>query len=368
MPDLRATIAAMPKIELHRHLEGSIRLTTLAEVAEQYALDVPSNRAELLRPYVQVMPGAPRTADHFLSKFAVLRGFYCAPEVVYRAAREAVEDAAADNIRYMELRFTPKALGRAGGFTFPDVVTWVCDGVRDGMAGRSIEVRLIVAVNRHESLSDAEESIQAALDQQQRGIVAVDLCGQERGFPAAPFRNLFREARRAGMFVSLHGGEWDGAHNIRYAIEAMGARRIGHGVRIFEDELTVALAAEMGVVFEVCPTSNIQSGVVPSLKDHPIQRMMAAGLRVTLNTDDPAICDVTLSEEYYRTAIAHGWTLDVLQSLTQTAAEAAFLPEMERAALIERIQIASQQSDHVIADEGGNLAPSADRGIPEHTD
>jgi adenosine deaminase len=333
---LRTTFRALPKIELHRHLEGSLRLSSLAEIATTYDLDVPARTTEALRPFVQMMPDSPYTMDHFLSKFAVLRRFYCEPEVISRIAREAVEDAAADGVRYMELRFTPKALSRLRGFAFADVIRWVCDAVETAQRGRDIRVQLIVAVNRHESLAEAEQQIQASIDQRDRGIVGVDLCGQEPGFPANPFAGLFREAAQAGMGVTIHAGEWAGPSNVRYAIESLGATRIGHGVRIVEDPSVVDLAREAGTVFEVCPTSNWQTGVVASLAGHALPAMEMAGLRTTVNTDDPSICDTTMSDEL---AIAvDGLGLDSLyvRRVILTAAESAFLPDAERAELVDR--------------------------------
>lgn len=331
---LRARFEALPKIELHRHLEGSLRLSSLAEIAIDHDLDVPARTTEALRPYVQMMPDSPYTMEHFLSKFAVLRRFYCAPEVIQRIAREAVEDAAADNVRYMELRFTPKALSRLRGFAFSEVIGWVCDAVAEAQRAHDIRVRLIVAVNRHESLTEAEQQLQAAVDQRERGIVGVDLCGQEPGYPANPFAGMFREARRAGLHVTIHAGEWAGPSNIRYAIESLSAARIGHGVRIFEEPDVVALAREAGTVFEVCPTSNWQTGVVHRLGEHPLSSMESAGLRTTINTDDPAICDTTMSDEMAIAVGGLGLHIPYVRRAILTAAEAAFLPEAERAALV----------------------------------
>lgn len=338
-PDLCATIRAMPKIELHRHLEGSLRLETLVAVARQYSLDVPAYTADALRPHVQVMPDSPATVAHFLSKFAVLRQFYCAPEVIQRIAREAVEDAAADNIQYMELRFTPKALARLKGFSFQDVVRWVCDAVDEAQRATGIRVRLIVALNRHESVIEGEQMVRAALDHRDRGVVGLDLCGQEQGFPANPFAGMFREAHQDGMHITIHAGEWAGPSNIRYAIEHVSAERIGHGVRIFEDESIVGLARQAGVCFEVCPTSNLQSGVFPDITDHPIRAMCDEGLRITLNTDDPSISAITLSDELMLAVEAFGFSLEEIKAHMIAAAESVFLPDDERAGLVAHFRL-----------------------------
>src|SRR5690242_4373661 len=133
---LYATLAALPKIELHRHLEGTLRLATLVDIARQYKIVLPAYDEDGLRPYVQITAQSPHTVEHFLSKFDTLRRFYCSPEVIKRVAREAVEDAAADNIRYMEMRFTPKALTHAMGYPFTDVIRWVIEAVHEAEQGR----------------------------------------------------------------------------------------------------------------------------------------------------------------------------------------------------------------------------------------
>ncbi len=338
---LRERLAALPKIELHRHFEGSLRLSSLAEIAKSYQLDVPAYDVEGLRPFVQIMPNAPHTAAHFLSKFAVLRKFYCNPEVICRLAREVVEDAAADNIRYLELRFTPRALTHTSRLSYREAIRSLCEGVAQAQQTHAIAVRLIVSLNRHESVQEAAKALHAALDLRAYGIVALDLSGQEYGFSAAPFRPLFAEARQEGLFVTAHAAEWAGARNVRYAIEQLGATRIGHGVRILEDSSAIALARERAVTFEVCPTSNVHSGVCPSLAQHPLKDMLACGLRLTLNTDDPLLSNITLSDEFYHALTALGCTFADLRAMALNAAHAAFLPAEARTALAESVRAAT---------------------------
>ncbi len=332
--DLRQLLADLPKVDIHRHLEGSIRLNTLVEVAQQYALDLPARDAEGLRKYVQITPDSPSDSAHFLSKFAILRKFFCSPEVIQRIAREAVEDAAADNIKYMELRFTPKALAKQKDFSFADVVRWVCDGIRDGQAGRDIRVRLIVSMNRHESVAEGERAARVALDLRHKGIVGIDLAGQESGYPADPFFRLFAEAKQAGFGITVHAGEWSGPRNIRDAITIMGADRIGHGVRIVEDSKVAQIARDAGTAFEVCPTSNLHSGVVPTERFHPLRDMSDLGLKVTINTDDPAISNITLTDELLLATGPLGMTLDSVKQAIIQAAGSAFLPPAERTDLV----------------------------------
>ena len=333
----RRLFAELPKVELHRHLEGSIRLQSLIEIAKQYDLDVPSHDLDELRGHVQITADSPPDSGHFLSKFNVIRRFFCAPDVIRRVAREAVEDAAADNVKYMEMRLTPNALAKLRRFSFNDVVLWTWEGVKEGQQGKDIQVRLILSMNRHESVIEGERTLRVAIDFRDRGVVGLDLAGQEAGFPANPFFGLFAEAYKAGLGITVHAGEWHGPRNIRDAIELMHAHRIGHGVRIVEDNKVVQLAREVGTAFEVCPTSNIQSGVFPAPQHHPLRDMNQLGLKTTINTDDPAISNVSLTDEYLLATGTLGLTVDDVKRAIINGAQAAFLPPDERSALVDSL-------------------------------
>lgn len=330
-----AVVKSLPKVELHRHLEGAVRLQTLLEIAREFALDIPAYTPEVLRPLVQVLPGQPRTAQQFLSKFRLLRSFYRTPDLISRIAREAVEDAAADNVHYMELRFTPKALSTAADLSFDQVIGLVCDAVGQAAADTGIRVRLIVSMNRHESVELGEQTLQAALMHHDKGIVGVDLAGDEAEFPAAPFASVFAAARDAGLGVTIHAGEWAGSESVRVAVDLLNAQRIGHGVRLDGDRELVALLVERATALETCPMSNVLSGVVSELSVHPLRELTSQGLYTTLNTDDPSICDTTLSEEIAGAIAAGLLNLSELEAYTLRAAQAAFLPVDERDELVD---------------------------------
>jgi adenosine deaminase len=333
---------ALPKVELHRHLEGSLRLRTLVEVARAHGLSVTDTGQ--LRSLVEINSQEPYTYENFLSKFKTLRLFYRTPEIIGRIAYEAIMDAAQDHIRYMELRFTPAALSEAQGFSLAEVLDWVIEGTSQakGELGGSelgpIETALIVSLNRHESPQLADQIIALALDRREAGIVGIDLAGNEANFPARPFASIFQEARKAGLHITVHAGEWAGAENVKEAILHLGAERIGHGIRVMEDAFAVELAREYGTVFEVCITSNFQSGVVSSLSTHPLPRMLAAGLNVTLNTDDPSISNITLSQEFQLAGKKLGMPLETLYERVMAAGNAVFLPERERQRLVRGLE------------------------------
>lgn len=315
-----------------------MRLQTMLDIAHAHGITIPASILRL-SDLVQVQDEDPFTFQNFLAKFNTLRLFYRSPDVIHRVTREAVEDAANDNVKYMELRFTPVALSRAERFPLHDVMDWVCSSAMEAAKEFDIQVRLIASVNRHESPELAEQVAWLAAAHIEDGIVGMDLAGNEAEFSARPFASIFAEAKQAGLHLTIHAGEWAGPENVREAVEQVGAERIGHGVRVLEDEDVVALTRERGTTFEVCVTSNYQSGVVPALGNHPLPRMLQADLNVTLNTDDPSVSRIDLTHEYKLVHEDLGLPMNVLKRSVLSAAKASFLPDDERKALYDQMEI-----------------------------
>jgi adenosine deaminase len=328
----------LPKVDLHRHLEGSLRLRTMLEIAREQGITVPTSTGPLSN-LVQMQQSEPFTYQNFLAKFSTLRLFYRSPEVIFRVSREAVEDAAKDNVRYLELRFTPVALSQAERFQLADVMDWVCESARKAASEFGLRVGLIVSVNRHESLDLAEQVARLALERKDRGVVGLDLAGNEAEFPSRPFAGLFREAQHSGLKLTIHAGEWSGAANVRQALEEFNADRIGHGVRVMEDAAVVALARERRTPFEVCVTSNFHSGVVPPSKKHPLMKMLKEGINVTLGTDDPSISQITLTDEYHRVCEDMDMSQARLKECILAAAQAAFMSGQDQRNLVDELKL-----------------------------
>ena len=310
---------ALPKIDLHRHLEGSLRLQTLSEIARTHGIDIdnlPTRNTAMLRPHVQIMDD-PQDHEVFLAKFKVLRHFYRSPEAVARLTYEAIVDAAADNVRYLELRFSPQALARVQGFALEDVTDWVIEATQQASRVCQIEVGLIVTLLRHEELSLAQDVARVAFDRSHRGIVGLDLAGDEVKFSAMPFREIFQEANRRQMGVTIHAGEWTNADSVRVAVEEMGAVRLGHGVRVIDDEEVLELVRSRNVALELCLTSNVQTGAVPTMPTHPAAELLQRGALVTLNTDDPCVSDCTLTDEYFAAVHDLNFSMEDLRQVTQ---------------------------------------------------
>lgn len=337
----------MPKIDLHRHLEGSLRLESLLKIARDFDLNLPTESIEALRPLVQVTDDPP---DHevFLSKFEVLRHFYRSPEVINQLVYEAVADAARDNIHYLELRFSPQALARVRRFSLVDVTDWVIQAVQQASKDFNIQVGLIITMVRHDPLEQAKKVAEVAFEYAGKGIVGIDLAGNEVKFPPGPFTPIFKKAKDVGLGVTVHAGEWASAHGVRQAIEELYADRIGHGVRTIENSHILRLALERRTAFEVCLTSNLQTGVVRDMTHHPLVDMLDLGLQATLNTDDPGVSNCTLTDEYETAVYQLGLGYRDLRLMTLNAARSAFLPEPARSRLVAHFEKLLPQPDNAI--------------------
>jgi adenosine deaminase len=258
--------------------------------------------------------------------------------MIRRITREAIADAAADNVRYMELRFTPVALTRIKNFPIEEAMDWVLESSQRAAKEFGVQTRLIASVNRHESTELAAEVAGLAVDRMDHGIIGLDLAGDEANFSGSPFADIFTEAKQAGLKITIHAGEWGKPGNIIEAIEILGTERIGHGVRVLEDPQAIELALEHNTPFEVCITSNYHSGVTTALDQHPILKMIDAGLNVTINTDDPSLSQIDLSDEYETACENLGMDIEVLRECIINAGRASFLPSYERRDLIHLLE------------------------------
>ena len=351
-----ADLKSLPKIDLHRHLEGSLRLETLLEIARKYRLDVPATDLEALRPFVQVT-NDPATHEAFLGKFEVLRHFYRSPELIRRLVYEAVADAAADNVKYLELRFSPQALSRVRGFAMAEAADWVIESVAKAEADFDIEVGLIVTLVRHDPVPQARQVAEIAFERFGKGIVGLDLAGDEVKFPSRPFTPLFKEAKQVGLGITVHAGEWASAFGVKEAILDLFADRIGHGVRTLENSQILQLVRERQTAFEVCLTSNLQTGVVHQMNHHPLVDMLDVGLLATINTDDPSISDCTLTDEYEIALNKLQIGYPLLRQTILTAANSAFLPPAKRQALLNKFDALLPEPNSV----NGRFQPSLPR-------
>jgi adenosine deaminase len=308
------TLRDLPKVELHRHLEGSVRYETWREIAKAAGVEVvPRSKYVVGRREAKTLPS-------FLSHFRLLHNLYPDRDSIERVAREAVEDARRDHVVYLELRFSPVHFARRMKADAVKVAGWIIDAARRA-AGRRLQVRFLVTFGRDFDRATNEPSLSAALEH--RGeVVGVDIAGDETK-PARHLEPLVRKAQRAGLKLTVHAGEGAGGESVREAIEALGADRIGHGVRAIGDPRVLSLATEHAVAFEMCPTSNAQTGACP-LSRHPLRSLLRAGQAVTINTDDPALSDIDLTHEFEVATNRLGLTAADLALAVDNASRAAF--------------------------------------------
>lgn len=279
-------------LNLHTHLEGSIRPSTAAELARRSGLAAPPGGWD-----AALRMREPADLTVFLAHVAAAYPVFADPDAVARLAREAVEDAAADGVAFVELRLGPGTHARPG-FPVAAVLAAACAGAAEGARATGTEVGVVPALLRHQDDDTADAVTAAACALAGEGVTGLDLAGDELRLPSlARYPPWFARARAAGLGVTAHAAEAAPAPAAREAAELLGVRRIGHGSRAADDEAVLAWAAGEGVVFEVCPTSNVFTGAAPSVAAHPLARFLAAGCRVVLGDDDPTTTGVRLAAE-----------------------------------------------------------------------
>ena len=312
----------IPKIDLHRHLDGSVRLETILELGEKYDLGLPAKTLEGLRPHVQVQSPQPGLMA-FLDKFRWMVGVLVNAEACRRVAYENVADAKKEGLDYVELRFSPVFMARPHGLSPRAVVEAVIDGVEAGAKEFGVKVKLIGIISRTYGVGSGWEELEALLSKWDH-ITAIDLAGDEANFPPELFAEHFSKARDAGWKVTVHAGEAGGPAGIWTAIRMLGATRIGHGVRAIEDPRLMEYLLENKIGLECCLTSNVQTSTVKDYASHPLKAFLEAGLLATINTDDPGISAIDLDHELEVAAPSAGLSVEQIETARRNAAEIAF--------------------------------------------
>ncbi|MEX2162602.1 MAG: adenosine deaminase [Anaerolineales bacterium] len=322
---------ALPLIDLHRHLDGSIRLQTILDLGRQHNIELPAWDLESLRPFVQVTEPQPGIMK-FIEKFKWMIAVLVDEDACFRVGYESVLDARAEGIDYIESRFSPSFMARGHGLDPAGVAQAVAAGVRQGARETGVRANLIGILSRHFGAEDAMRELRALLSCRDE-FVALDLAGDEANFPGQLFVEHFRLAREAGWQVTVHAGEAAGAESIWQAVLDLGATRIGHAVRALDDPALIDYMIAHHIGVEANLTSNVQTSTVPSYAAHPLRRLLEAGVLATINTDDPGISNITLPHEYEVAAPKAGLTPQQIRQIQQNALELAFISEAEKQAL-----------------------------------
>jgi len=324
----------LPLIDLHRHLDGSIRLETVIELADAQGIELPAHDVDSLRPYVVIEDKASSLMD-FIGRFRYLTAILHDLDACRRVAYENVEDAQREGIDYIELRFSPWFMSETHDLDPAGVVEAVADGIKAAERDTGVRAQMIGIMSRTYDTQTCHRELDALLAHRDH-LVAIDLAGDELKFPAELFRDHFKRARDAGLQVTVHAGEVDGPESVWAAIRELGATRIGHGIHSLRDPGLVDYLAEHRIGLEVSITSNIHIGAVDEYANHPVRQIFELGLLANLNTDDPAISGIDLRHEYEVAAVRAGLSPQMTRQSQANALEMAFLPEDEKRALLKR--------------------------------
>lgn len=318
----------LPLVDIHRHLDGNIRIQTILDLGKQFGINLPAYDLEALRPHVQVMETEPDLVA-FLTKLdwgvAVLGDL----DAVRRVAYENVEDALNARINYAELRFSPYYMAMKHQLPMEGVVEAVIDGVQAGSRDFKVKTNLIGIMSRSFGTDACQKELDSLLSQKEH-LVAIDLAGDELGQPGDRFVTHFKQVRDAGLRVTVHAGEAAGPASMWQAIQELGAERIGHGVKAVQDPTLMDYLAEKRIGIESCLTSNIQTSTVASLADHPLTQFLEHGILACLNTDDPAVEGIELPYEYETAAPQAGLSQQQIRQAQVNGLEMAFLSPTEK--------------------------------------
>lgn len=311
-----------PVTDLHRHLDGNIRLSTIWQLAEEYSIALPVDNLEVLKNKVQIQQ---RTTDllAFLQKMELGVSVLASEQACFRVAYENIEDAKLAGLSYVELRFSPVFMAKNYSLVLEQVVEAVVAGCQAGSLAYGIPVNLIGILSRSYGEKSCMQELNALLTAKD-SLCALDLAGDEKGYPAKRFVEHFSRARDAGWNITVHAGEADGPHSIYQAIQLLGATRIGHGVAAAQDMQLMDLITEKEIAIECCLTSNFQTGACTNIAEHPIKTFLEKGILVTLNTDDPGVSGIEMADEYSLAKEQVGLTSEQLLQIQLNGVHAAF--------------------------------------------
>ncbi len=334
MPLTRDIIQKMPKCELHCHLDGSMRVATILELAERQGVSLPSHDAEELRDILVQDEAA--SLVNYLKAFDITLSVLQDAESLRRTAYELIQDCAKESVIYLEVRFAP-ILHQRKGLKLTQIVEAVLRGLREGESDFGVRWGLIICGMRSSHPRYTLQMAELCLAYRHRGVVAFDLAGAEGGNPAADHADAFRLILLNNINVTIHAGEAYGPESISQALHRCGAHRLGHAVRLKEDGDLLNYCNDHRIPLETCPTSNVQTGAVDDIKSHPLRFYYDYGMRVTINTDNRLMSGVTMTDEYMKLHDVLGFTLPEIKDLIVYGFKSAFLPHRPKVELIQQV-------------------------------
>jgi adenosine deaminase len=331
----RELLELLPKTDLHVHLDGSLRPETMIELAREYGKTMPKWDADELRHHMYVND-AQNLVD-YLARFDTTLSVMQNADALERIAYELAEDAARENVRYMEVRYSP-VLNIHDGLTLNQAVDAPLRGLKRAEQDFGIRTAVIICGLRNMSPHTSMELADLTVEHRDRGVVAFDLAGAEYNYPAKKHREAFYKVVNANVAATIHAGEAYGPESIHQALHYCNANRIGHGTRLFEDPELMRYVNDFRIPLEICLTSNVQTKAVASFAEHPLRLYYDEGIVVTLNTDNRLMSATTVTDEFWRAHEYLAFTWDELCDIAIMGFESAFLPYQEKVGLVERMR------------------------------
>lgn len=312
----------LPKVELHCHLDGSVRPETILELAQKDGIELPTYNLKDLKSYLQVPDDCP-SLKVYLERFALPNAVMQNAENIYRITSELLEDVAKDGVKYIEIRFAPR-LHMEKGLSFDEIVESVLKAIYEAPQKLSIHANLILCCMRHEDVSRSIEVVEAGRKFLGKGVVAVDLAGNEHDFPPELHKDAFDLAKEYGYHITIHAGETGIGENVEKSIKLLHAERIGHGLFCKDVPSSYNLVKSEQIPLEVCPISNLHTKAVPSYGEHPIGDFYKDDIFVTINTDNMTVSNITQTGEYEHLAEHFDFDQDIFTKIYLKSVEASF--------------------------------------------
>ncbi|KPZ68602.1 MULTISPECIES: adenosine deaminase [Shewanella] len=322
---------SIPLVDLHRHLDGNVRVNTIWELGHQHGIKLPAQTLEALAPFVQIQ-GKENSLVAFLKKLDWMVAVLADLDAVKRVAYENVADAAISGLDYTELRFSPYYMAMNHNLPIEGVVEAVIDGVKAGVKEHDVKVNLIGIMSRSFGQEKCRLELEGLLAHRD-ALVGMDLAGDELGFPGDLFNEHFKLVRDAGLQITAHAGEAAGAESMWQAIQELGATRIGHGVNAIHDPKLMEYLVKHSIGIESCPTSNLHTSTVADYDAHPFTQFLDAGVLIGLNTDDPGVSNIDIQHEYRIAKSELNLSDEQIAQVQRNGVEMAFLSDSERKAL-----------------------------------
>ena len=328
-------IEAIPKTDLHVHLDGSVRVATVLELAKKFKVELPTTDPKQLQK-ILVPDLRCNNLVEYLRIFKIILSVLQDEEALVRVAFELAEDAAKENVRYMEVRYSP-ALHTENGTQLTAVVNAVLDGLEQAERQYNIKTGIIVCGIREKDSGTSSSVAEIAVDYKNRGVIAFDLAGDEQNYPAKYHLKAFDRIKENNINTTLHAGEAAGPESIHHALHYCGAHRIGHGTRLKEDMDLLNYVKDHRIPLEVCLTSNIQIKAIPSFEEHPFKYYYDKGLRVTINTDNRTLADTSVTNELYLAARHFHLNADDIKKIILSGFKSAFMPLEQKTNMLAEV-------------------------------